>query len=180
MLTDLQRRKLIRMFTRLDGDHDGVLERGDYDRICGRLLRALEAQPGSQEAAEITASYATEWSELQAEADSSGGRVTLEGWLAYRDAQLGGPDAFEVMIDPYVETVFALLDRDGDGRLSSDDVRRYFGLYAMPAGELEEILGKIDPDRRGWFSRGDIGQLAREFYFSSDESAPGSWLLGRF
>src|SRR5689334_22710456 len=119
MLTDLQRRKLTRMFRHLDADRDDVLDRGDYDRICGGLLRVLAAAPGSDEAAEITASYATEWAELQAEADRDGGRVTLEGWLAYRALQLGGPDAFEVMIDPYVETVFTLLDRDHDGRLSS-------------------------------------------------------------
>ena len=181
MLSPIQRRKLTTMFNHLDGDKDGVLVRADYDRICQALIRVLEAAPGSKEAAEISESYATEWNELQAAADQEGGRpVTRGGWLSYRDDQLIGPGAFEIMIDPYVETVFSLLDRDGDGRLSTEDVRRYLGLYGMPVDSLEEILLKIDPERRGFFSRGDIGQLARDFYLSSDENAPGSWLLGRF
>ncbi len=181
MLTDLQRRKLTRMFRYLDGDGDGVLARGDYDRICEALLRAVEAREASPESAEIRESYAVEWGELQAEADARGdGRVTLEGWLSYRDAQLSGPDAFAVMIEPYVHTVFALLDRDGDGSLTRADVRRYLGLYGMSTEALAEIFEHIDPERRGVFSRAAIGELARDFYFSDDERAPGSWLLGRF
>jgi Ca2+-binding EF-hand superfamily protein len=180
MLTDLQKRKLSKMFRLLDGDGDGVLVRGDYDRTCRRLLAVLRAEPGSEDAAEIEASYATEWDELQAEADRArGGRVTLDGWLDYRGAQLEGPDAFETMIDPYVETVFAKLDRDGDRRISTEEVRGYLGLYRMPDEELDLILGRIDPDRRGIFSRQDIGQLARDYYLSDDPDAPGSWLLGR-
>ena len=180
MLTNVQRRKLTRMFRYLDGDGDGVLVRGDYDRICAALLRVLEARAGSPEADEIRASYALEWDELQAEADRAARPVTLKGWLAYRDAQLSGPDAFEVMIDPYVGTVFALLDRDADGHITRAEVRRYLGLYGMGEGALEEIFTKIDAHAEGVFSRAKIGQLAREFYFSDDEGAPGSWLLGRF
>jgi Ca2+-binding EF-hand superfamily protein len=185
MLSDLQKRKLTRMFDHIDGDRDGVLVRGDYDRICESLLGVLGASPGSPEGAEIVASYAVEWDELQpdadADADTDGGRrVTRALWLGYRDRQLAGPDAFEVMIDPYVGTVFALLDADHDGRISTDEVRRYLGLYRMGEGEVDEILRKIDPERRGSFTRREIGQLSRDFYFSSDEGAPGSWLLGRF
>ena len=181
MLTDLQKRKLTRMFDHIDADRDGVLARGDYDRICQALLGVLRAAPSSPESAEIAASYAVEWDELQADADAEGGRrVTRALWLAYRDRQLAGPDAFEIMIDPYVGTVFALLDADHDGRISTGEVRRYLGLYRMGDGEVDEILGKIDPGRRGSFTREEIGQLSREFYFSNDEGAPGSWLLGRF
>jgi Ca2+-binding EF-hand superfamily protein len=181
MLTDLQKRKLTRMFDHIDSDGDGVLVRGDYDRICQSLLGVLGASPSSPEGAEIADSYAVEWSELQADADAQGGRrVTRALWLAYRERQLGGPDAFEVMIDPYVGTVFALLDADHDGRISREEVRRYLGLYRMGEEELDEVLGKIDPGKRGSFDRQEIGKLSRDFYFSSDEGAPGSWLLGRF
>src|SRR5689334_9402914 len=112
MLNDLQRRKLTKMFRYLDGDKDDVLVRGDYDRICRALLGVLEASPGSPEAAEIIESYDFEWRELEEEV--GGDRVPLGGWLAYRDRKLSSPDAFETEIDPYVGTVFALLDKDGD------------------------------------------------------------------
>ncbi len=181
MLTALQRRKLTRMFRYLDGDGDGVLARGDYDRICEALLRAVRAPDGSPEAAEVRASYAVEWDELEAEARAEGRAVTLAGWLSYRDAQLTGPDAFAVMIDPYVGTVFALLDGDGDGHITRDEVRRYLGLYGMPNEALEEILARLEARAEGGrFSREAVGRLAWEFYFSDDEGAPGSWLLGRF
>lgn len=181
MLTDLQRRKLTRMFQLLDGDRDGVLVKADYDRTSARVVDALGVAPASAEGRELVASYATEWGELQAEADrDAGGRVTLRGWLAYRDAQLSGPDAFEVMLDPYVEFVFSILDRDGDRRVSTDDVRRYLGFYRMPEAELDEAIARIDPDGRGSFTRDDVGRLVREFYLSDDPGAPGSWLLGPF
>jgi Ca2+-binding EF-hand superfamily protein len=169
------------MFWYLDQNGDGVLERGDYDRMCRNLLRVLEPAAGSKQAAEIEDSYAVEWNELEAEAQQEGrAQVTLEGWLAYRGRQLEGPRAFETMILPYVETVLALLDRDGDGRVSVPEVRRYLSLYGMPAADLDEILSRINPARRDSFSWEEIGQLAKEYYFSDDENAPGSWLLGRF
>lgn len=181
MFTDLQRRKLSKMFRYLDQNQDDVLERGDYDRMCSNLLRVLEPAPGSKEAVEIADSYAVEWNELQAEAEAAGGhQVTLQSWLVYRATQLRGPRAFETMILPYVETVLALLDKDGDGRVSVPEVRRYLSLYGMPHAELDEILSRINPTGRDSFTWEEIGQLAQEYYFSDDEHAPGSWLLGRF
>jgi Ca2+-binding EF-hand superfamily protein len=84
------------------------------------------------------------------------------------------------MIEPYVATVLALLDRDQDGLLSEGDVRRYLGVYRMPKTELDEILGKIDPAQRGVFTKQEIFELAKDFYFATDEHAPGNWLLGRY
>lgn len=180
MLSDLQKLKLTKMFRYLDGDKDGVLDPIDYQRMSARLIAVLAAAPGSPHALEIADSYTTEWCELAELAATQGEtRVTLAVWLDYRDAQLSVANAFEIMINPYIETVFTLLDADEDGILSYDDVRRYLGVYGMREVEKQEILARIDPQQRGSFTRQEINELARQYYFSSDANAPGSWLLGR-
>ena len=180
MLSDLQTLKLTKMFRHLDRDRDGVLVPADYQRMSKRLLDVLGAQPDAPQAIELSASYNTEWQELEASVgDHAETRVTLAVWLAYRDAQLSGPDAFAVMIDPYIETVFTLLDTDEDGCLSHADVSRYLDVYEMRDAEKCEVLAKLDPEHRGSFTRQEIGELTRQYYFSNDENSPGSWLLGR-
>ena len=73
MLSDVQKRKLTRMFDHLDADKDGVLVRGDYDRMCRpsprRARRAALLAGGRGDRAGRTT---IEWSELEAEASADG------------------------------------------------------------------------------------------------------------
>ncbi len=178
MLSDIQRRKLTKMWGHFDLDRDGVIERREYDRICGRLLDALRIDRASAEGAEVVGWYDVEWADLLAAADrSADGRVTLEVWLAYRDQLISASDGWEVQIEPYIRFTFDHLQQGGV--VATADVHRYFALYGKPEEELTFILDKIDPARRG-LTWERTRQLAWEYYMSSDADAPGSSLLGPF
>lgn len=180
MLRPLQRRKLSRMFHLFDQDGDGVLRPEDYDRISDGILGVLSLDPASRDGAELAQSYRDEWVELVDEAAREGRDVTLEGWLAYRRAQLMMPDGFDVNVAPYIALIAERIDRDRDGIVTGDDLRHYLGLYGMPDAEREIAVARLDPTGRGRFTPADIEDRAREYYFSNNPEAPGSWFLGPF
>lgn len=180
MLRQLQRRKLTRMFRLFDRDGDGHLQWSDYARVSAGLLRVLEIAPDSALGVELAQSYRDEWAELTGEAPRDGSAVAMEPWLTYRHAQLMAPDAFEVNVAPYIHTIATHLDRDRDERVTGDDLRRYLSLYGMADDERDVAVARLDPTGAGRFSYADIEDRAREFYFSNNPEAPGSWFLGPF
>lgn len=181
MLNALVRRKLTRMFRLFDQDRDGALRREDYERISGNLLRVLQIPRGSTLGDEVLQWYVVEWGELQADADrDADGRVTSSVWLSYRARQLAGPDAFEVMVRPYIEVIATHLDGDGDGVITREDIWRYLSLYGMPDADREVSLARAVPPGARGVTRAELLALARQFYFSDDEATPGSWFLGPF
>lgn len=180
MLRPLQRRKLSRMFHLFDRDGDGVLVWEDYARISAGLLSVLGIDPAGELGRELADSYRVEWLELEQEAARDGRAVTLEGWLDYRRTQLMMPDAFEVNVAQYIHIIATHLDRDGDGRVTGADLRHYLGLYGMRDEERDIAVARLDPTGRGRFTYADIEDRAREYYFSNNPEAPGSWFLGPF
>lgn len=177
MLSELQRRKLTRMFRLFDRDGDGAIAWADYARVSARMLDVLELAPDSTEGAEMAASYRVEWEELALE---PGAGVHLPRWLAYRAEQLSMRDAFEINIAPYVLTIATHIDRDGDGFVGGDDLRRYLALYDMPDAERAAAVARLDPTGRGRIPYVELEDRAREFYYSNNPEAPGSWFLGPF
>lgn len=180
MLRPLQRRKLTRMFRLFDRDGDGALQWDDYARISAGLLAVLAIDANSALGQELAQSYRDEWAELTDEAQREARGVTLEGWLAYRRAQLMMPDAFEVNVAPYILTIATHLDVDGDGHVTGDDLRRYLGLYGMSDDERAVAVSHLDPTGDGRFTYADVEDRAREFYFSNNPDARGSWFLGPY
>jgi hypothetical protein len=177
MLSEMQRRKITRMFRLFDQDSDGQMVWGDYARVSTRLVDAIELPRTTPEGAELLDSYRVEWDEIAGGPD---GTVALDRWLAYRGEQLSVRDAFEVNIAPYILTIATNLDRDRDGVLVRDDLWRYLGLYQMPDADRDLALARLAPPGARPITYVGLEDLVREFYYSNNPEAPGSWFLGPF
>ena len=67
----------------------------------------------------------------------------------YIGSQLATNQEKEKLRDAYL-----LIDKDGDGKLSSEDLveayRKYFGTDFEAVSEVVEIMGRLDMDRSGY------------------------------
>src|SRR5215212_4098126 len=122
MLTDLQTRKLTRMFDAYDADHSGYLEFADFEAQFNNLAQMHEIAADSPAYNELQSAYRAAWDGISRFGDADhNGRVTLDEWLAYCAEVVQSPDTFAHGIGAIAKLNGKLLDRDGDGKISLEE-----------------------------------------------------------
>ena len=96
MLTDLQTRKLTRMFNAYDADHSGYLEFADFETQFNNLAHMHRIAADSPEYDELQSAYRAAWEQIRRFGDADRDeRVVLDEWLAYCSDVVQSPDTFE-------------------------------------------------------------------------------------
>jgi Ca2+-binding EF-hand superfamily protein len=180
MLTNLQKRKLTRFFSVWDADGDGVITTKDPEQVAQNLAKLQGLEPGSPEYERFYSGYMSYQNDFLKAVDvDESGRVTLEEWLAYHEKMLQDEQRFEGTALMVIEVMFALMDRNGDGKITLEEYGK-----SMKALRIEDITGKelqkLDLNGNGILSKEDVLQLTREFFYSDDPDARGNWALGPF
>ena len=89
MLTDLQLKKLPKMFVLNDNNGDGIIAQEDYEEAARVLARFRGLAPGTSEYEDMHRTIMSHWNHLRETCDTDGdNRVTLKEWLAYWDKVL--------------------------------------------------------------------------------------------
>ena len=182
MLSDLQKKKLGRLFKVLDTDHNGVLERNDYTTVVSNLARTNGWQPGSEEYSAVETLYMTIWGNLKALADvNNDGQVSFQEFVDFHDQMLSTPEMYDQITVGTVDLLFEAFDRNRDGQFSRDDFRDFFTGYGITdQAAADEAFQKMDKSGGGKVSKEEALERVKEFYFSTDPAAAGNWLFGRY
>jgi juvenile hormone diol kinase len=179
MLTDLQRRKLTRLFHVYDMDDSGYLMGEDYERIAQNFCRIHDWQPGSEGYQVMHESQAQQWQAVQALADSDqDGRVSLEEYLAAYSA-IPDPDAFyAATVQAIVDFTFDYFDRDQDGYMTAAEFAEVYAVFDLAADDAHRAFTRMDVDGDGRIPKDEGLRLVREFYLSDDPDADGNVFFG--
>jgi Ca2+-binding EF-hand superfamily protein len=182
MLTNLQKRKLTRFFNVWDANGDGVITTADPAQVAQNLAELRGLEPGSPEHEGFYAGFMLYQNDfLQAVDVDESGQVTLDEWLAYHDEMLQDDQRFEGTVLMVVEVMFALMDQDGDGRITLEEYGTWMrGMRIAEQDITEKVFQKLDLNGNGTVSKAEMLQLTREFFHSDDPEARGNWALGPF
>jgi Ca2+-binding EF-hand superfamily protein len=180
MLTNLQKRKLTRFFDVWDTDGDGVITTKDPEQVAQNLAKLQDLEPGSPEHKGFYSGLMSYQNDFLKTVDmDKSGRVTLEEWLAYHEKMLQDEKRFEGTALMVIEVMFALMDRNGDGKITLEEYGEC--MKALRIKDLtDKDLQKLDLNGNGILSKEDVLQLTREFFYSDDPDARGNWALGPF
>ncbi|WP_018654169.1 EF-hand domain-containing protein [Actinomadura flavalba] len=162
------------VFTLFDADGSGELEAHDFELMAARVAAAA---PGSSETdkAAMLAAFRRYWTTLAAELDvDRNGRITFEEFRAC----VLSPERFSAALDDFAESLAALGDPDGDGRIERD---RFTALmtaigFARPnIDALFDAFGPSDDDR----IEVPVWITGIKDYYSPDKTGiPGDQLVG--
>jgi len=178
MLTDLQTRKLTRMFNAYDADHSGSLEYADLEAHFTNLAQMREIAVGSPQYDELQSSYRAVWEHLRQFADTDRDeRVLPDEWLAYCSELVQSPDKFLTNRRVLARLDAKLLDRDGDRLISQEE---FAGLRATLDTDTATVFQRFDLDGDGYVSGDEFVELFRQFFLSDDPDAPGNTWYGPF
>ncbi len=180
MLTKLQEKKLGNLFRAFDADSNGFIERADYTALARNLAATRGLAPDTDDYAKLEALILQSWDELRAFADTDqDGRIGPDEWSAFHDQFLSSPDAFTLFYQRTAGFVFALMDRDGDGRCDLADHRDFLRAVRVEMGPwVEENFRAVDLDGDGRLDYDEVAAVLRDFYYSDDPSIPASSWLG--
>lgn len=171
MASELQRRKASVVFTAMDADGDGLLERADFEALTDRWV-GIRGEAGSERLRVLMMGW---WDVLQAVADGDRDqRITLDEVLIAVD-NLGG------MLDLVAETaesMFEAVDGDGDGRVSAAEYARMIHGWTGEEAPTDAAFARLDLDGDGWISKSEFTTHWVEFWAGDNAEAPGTYVFG--
>jgi len=181
MLNDLQRRKMAHLFTLLDVDDDGTIDRMDYTASADRLVTAFGHAPGSPECQLVRDRYNTLWEAVTLPMDSDGDeRVDVSEYSTGMERFVTTADeGYLTHIAPVANAFYDLMDVDGDGRITRTEyVRMMASAFRLSEEAGSTAFDQLDLDGNGTLSRDELHVANEQFFRSADENAKGNWVFG--
>jgi Ca2+-binding EF-hand superfamily protein len=179
MLSELQKKKLIRYFRVYDVDDNGRIALQDFERVVEnvRMLHGLGENSPRHRA--LKEGYLRRWEALRQSADvDDDGGVDLDEWLDYWEGVLGDEARYEAEIAAVTDRLIEIFDADGDGVLGTDEFCNFYGVYGLKSTLARQVFMDLDLDGDGVVTRGELLEMAHEFYRSDDPDARGNRLFG--
>ncbi|HEX8867895.1 MAG TPA: EF-hand domain-containing protein [Lentzea sp.] len=174
-------RKLTRRFETYDSDQDGYIQRSDFDQAGARTVAAFGLRDEDLRAKRLHEHLLGVWDHLAAVTDvNDDDRISLAEYkTAFAQRLIGRPESFDDTYLPFLDTLMAVADSDGDGHLGVDEYVRWSGaLVNLPPSHARAAHARLDHDGDGLVSTDDLLAAIRAFYFSEDLDGPGAWLFG--
>jgi Ca2+-binding EF-hand superfamily protein len=169
--SDLQRKKTSVVFTAMDVNGDGFLERADFEALTERWT-GIRGEAGSERLREIMMGW---WDALHTASDENRDqRVTLEEVLA----AVGNLGTMLDLVVATAESMFEAVDEDGDGRVSATEYARMIHAWTGDESPTDAGFARLDLDGDGWISKSEFVSHWVEFWAGDDEDAPGTYVFG--
>lgn len=170
---------LTAIFEIFDAGNDGCISAADFAAHAAMTCGALRLPAGSPHWTTIHTALDTWWDHLRRHSDRADGRIPNAECVDIMHTYLVDDDAFfGATVGPIAETVFHVLDDDGDDVISTGE---YVAIY-LASGLTEEVaLGafrQIDTDGDGRIDIGEFVAVVRDAFTSDDPNSPGAWFFG--
>jgi juvenile hormone diol kinase len=179
VLSDLQRYKLPRLFAAYDADDNGAIELKDFDRLLHQFAAFRGWNEGSPPYERLRSGLVNRWHHMRKFADRDGdGSVNLEEWLAYMDAVIDDPVAYEAELYGVAGAVFSVFDLDDDNALSTEELRALYRAMGLGPTTEKAMYERLGMGPGGRITKHRFLDLFDEFLTSPDPEAPGNWLFG--
>lgn len=181
MLTDLQKRKLTKLFSIYDSDYAGVLIKGDFELMFKKLSNLRNWSLRAPRCLVLQDKLMRKWQGLAQKADTAHNKqVSRAEWLAYYDDVLADPKACAEEVASLMELIFDVFDQDEDGKVNQEDWGQLLSAFNESAVYAPLVFPKLDSDQDGWLTKAELMQLFQDFCYSDDPANPANGMFGPY
>jgi Ca2+-binding EF-hand superfamily protein len=181
MLTELQARKLLKLFCMYDGDRDGHVVSQDFERIADKLADLKNLRGRSPKCLLLKDKFTQAWKQLVSRADSSRDqKVSLDEWLSYYAAVLSDEAKYTQEVQSFMRFIFDVFDDNGDGKISQSEWEQLFSVYGIHPAYAPTAFRQIDINQDGFLNREELSELIDDFFFGDSVDAVANAMFGPY
>lgn len=175
MLSEYHRKKLLHYFSRLDVDNSGFINKSDVEILAQRFANVREAELGSEIHKDLLLKLLEILGNFESKADSDGdAQINPEEFCQTLEKRVLNLD----YNDPSIETLFDIIDLDGDGHISQQEHRLFFSLFDLDAEQSALVFSKLDTDEDGILAKKEFIFAKKEYLNEREPGAAGNWFWG--
>ncbi|MFG6098344.1 EF-hand domain-containing protein [Leptothoe sp. ISB3NOV94-8A] len=181
MLTDIQTRKLTKLFHLYDANDDGVLVQQDFIALAQRLANLRQEVQAASHQEQILTHFQQDWVCLCAAADQNcDARITLREWLTYYEQILNDIKQYASRVIALVTLLFAAFDQDNDGQISEQEWISLLSVFNVLPIYASSIFLNLDVNQDGVLNQDEVLTLIHDFFYINEPSAPANFIFGPY
>jgi Ca2+-binding EF-hand superfamily protein len=178
-MTEFQIIKMTNLFNLLDADKNGKIQKDDFDLILSRISILLDLDVESSEFQKLRERYDQRWNKISEYADTNkDGLVTFKEWIDYCKVVLSSEEEYNNHITHIVNFVFDLLDEDGNGGISINELKMFYDAYGLDPKIANQTFPILDLNSDGKITIDELNILCGQFHKSNDKKDPGNHFFG--
>ncbi|MEL6381008.1 MAG: calcium-binding protein [Cyanobacteria bacterium J06626_18] len=181
MLTDLQKRKLTKLFSMYDSDYTGTLVKDDFELMFKKLSTLRNWSRRSPRCLVLQDKLMRKWQGLEKKADThDNDEISLDEWLAYYDEVLADSKACSEIVSDLIEIIFDVFDQDEDGKVSQAEWGQLLAAFNESPVYAPLVFPSLDKDQDGWLTKTEIRELFHAFCTGDDPNEPANGMFGPY
>ncbi len=181
MLTDIQTRKLTKLFHLYDANDDGVLVQQDFIDLAKRLASLRQGLQASPQYAQLLAHFQQDWACLCKAADQDqDSRITLDEWLHYYDHVLDDIKQYASRVIALVTLLFDAFDQNSNGQICEQEWISLLGVFNVQPIYASSIFLNLDVNQDGFLNQDEVLTLIHDFFYIDEPSAPANFMFGPY
>ena len=181
MLTELQTRKLIKLFSMYDAQYKGFIDCDDFDNIAKKLAGRRNWSLRSPRYITLSSQLTYDWKCLKRDADKVHDKhISIDEWLDYYDGVLSDSAKYQKSAQHLMDLVFDAFDHDEDGKICAGEWGEFLSVFNVSPVYAPMVFPKLDGDNSGFLTKDEIKSLFHDFFYSDDPNAPGNQMFGPY
>ncbi|MGF1604600.1 MAG: EF-hand domain-containing protein [Thermosynechococcaceae cyanobacterium] len=181
MLTELQTRKLTKLFSMYDECCNGYLCKKDFETIVKKLAGVRNWGLRSPRYVALMSQLELDWKGLDQVADKNHNQqVSIAEWLDYYDIVLNDPQQYEQQVKALMEMVFDVFKPDGENGINQNNWGQLLSVYNVSPVYAPLIFPTLDTEQSGVITRDQMLVMIRDFFYSDDVETPANAMFGPY
>lgn len=181
MLTDLQKRKLVKLFSMYDANYKGHIGHDDFDNIAKKLANRRNWSLRSPRYISLSSQLTYDWQCLKRDADKAHDKqISIDEWLDYYDIVLSSPERYQKSAQQLIDLVFEAFDHDEDGKICAEEWGEFLSVFNVSPVYAPMVFPSLDSDSSGFLSKAEVKSLFHDFLYSDDPNTPGNQMFGPY
>lgn len=181
MLEEFQIKKLSHLFKIIDFDHNGLLQKTDFEGIADNIAIFTGIIEDKEKDSRLREEANQIWNYIKVHFDDDHLQWLEEDqWLEFMQVHFFGPD--ETLIDHNIRAVVRriqeVFDKNKDVQISRLEFMSIFVSFRVEVRFADQCFKAIDTNSDGFISEDELINAATEFFKSLEPEASGNLLFG--